>query len=153
MPAAEGIGLSNTRERLERHYGAAAALLCANAPAGGAVVQRCACLPDGGARGSVVKEAARIRAVIADDEPLAREGLRLRLAQEPDIVVVGEAAEDGEAAVQAIARLKPDLVFLDVQMPGKDKNTRCCGNEVRPAVVYAFACACRHSTRMPWTTS
>jgi signal transduction histidine kinase len=38
VPAAEGIGLSNTRERLERHYGAAAALLCANAPEGGAVV-------------------------------------------------------------------------------------------------------------------
>jgi len=66
-----------------------------------------------------VSEEERIRTVIADDEPLAREGLRLRLAAEPDVTVVGEAA-DGNEAVEAIARLKPDLVFLDVQMPGRD---------------------------------
>ncbi|HSB64841.1 MAG TPA: response regulator [Thermoanaerobaculia bacterium] len=63
--------------------------------------------------------AGRIRTVIADDEPLAREGLRLRLAAEPDVAVVAEVS-DGDEAVEAIARLKPDLVFLDVQMPGRD---------------------------------
>jgi two-component system LytT family response regulator len=60
-----------------------------------------------------------IRALIADDEPLAREGIRARLADQPDIDVVGEAA-DGVEAVEAIAKLSPDLLFLDVQMPGID---------------------------------
>src|SRR5262245_49324366 len=60
-----------------------------------------------------------IRTVIADDEPLAREGVKVRLAQEPDIDVVGEAT-DGLTAVELIKRLTPDLVFLDVQMPGAD---------------------------------
>jgi two-component system, LytTR family, response regulator len=58
-----------------------------------------------------------IRALIVDDEPLARRGIRLRLAEHPDIEVAGEA-EDGPAAVRMITALLPDLVFLDVQMPG-----------------------------------
>ena len=58
-----------------------------------------------------------IRTLIVDDEPLAREGLRVRLSREPDIEIVGEA-NDGESAVEAIEGLTPDLVFLDVQMPG-----------------------------------
>jgi two-component system, LytTR family, response regulator len=61
-------------------------------------------------------DAARIRVVIVDDEPLAREGLRLLLARDPEVELVGEAA-GGRAAVAAIRRLAPDLVFLDVQMP------------------------------------
>ena len=58
-----------------------------------------------------------IRTVVVDDEPLAREGLRVRLAREDDVEIVGEAA-DGPSAVDAILTLRPDLVFLDVQMPG-----------------------------------
>lgn len=58
-----------------------------------------------------------IRTLIVDDEPLAREGIRIRLRQERDIEIVGEAA-DGPGAVRAIEQLAPDLVFLDVQMPG-----------------------------------
>ena len=58
-----------------------------------------------------------IRTVIVDDEPLAREGLRVRLTREADIAIVGEA-NDGVSAVEAIEGLTPDLVFLDVQMPG-----------------------------------
>ena len=58
-----------------------------------------------------------IRAFVVDDEPLAREGVRVRLANERDVDVVGEAA-DGPSAVEAIRRLLPDLVMLDVQMPG-----------------------------------
>lgn len=58
-----------------------------------------------------------IRALIVDDEPLARHGIRTRLERESDVEVVGEA-EDGPAAVAAIHSLGPDLVFLDVQMPG-----------------------------------
>ena len=60
-----------------------------------------------------------IRTVVIDDEPLAREGLRVRLAREEDIEIVGEAA-DGPSAVDAILALRPDLVFLDVQIPGFD---------------------------------
>jgi two-component system LytT family response regulator len=61
----------------------------------------------------------RLRALIIDDEPLARDGIRLHLADQPDVEIVGECA-DGESAVDAIRELKPDLVFLDVQMPGLD---------------------------------
>jgi two-component system LytT family response regulator len=57
------------------------------------------------------------RVLIADDEPLARERLRSLLASEPGMEVVGECA-DGPSAIAAIQKLKPDLVFLDVQMPG-----------------------------------
>jgi two-component system LytT family response regulator len=58
-----------------------------------------------------------IRTIVVDDEPLARQGLRLRLEREKDIEIVGEAS-DGPTAVDAIRRTGPDLVFLDVQMPG-----------------------------------
>jgi two-component system LytT family response regulator len=60
-----------------------------------------------------------IRAVIVDDEVLARDAIRLRLENEPDIQVVGEAA-DGGSAVELLRTLQPDLVFLDVQMPIMD---------------------------------
>ena len=60
-----------------------------------------------------------IRTLIVDDEPPAREGIRLRVEGEPDIEIVGEAG-DGPSAVRAIRDLTPDLVFLDVQMPGLD---------------------------------
>lgn len=60
-----------------------------------------------------------IRTLIVDDEPLAREGIRLRLIEEPDIQIVGEC-NDGPSALAAISRTRPDLVFLDVQMPEMD---------------------------------
>ena len=60
-----------------------------------------------------------IRTVLVDDEPLAREGLRVRLGREEDIDIIGEAS-DGPSAVDAIVELRPDLVFLDVQIPGFD---------------------------------
>lgn len=58
-----------------------------------------------------------IRTVIADDEPLARDGLRTRIAGKEGLTLVGEAA-NGFEALKAIAALAPDLLFLDVQMPG-----------------------------------
>ena len=57
-----------------------------------------------------------IRTFIVDDEPLAREGIRLLLRGDPEIEVVGEAGAGREAVAQ-IQHLRPDLVFLDVQMP------------------------------------
>src|SRR5215470_4033220 len=60
-----------------------------------------------------------VRALIVDDEPLARKRLRRLLASDSEVEVIGEAA-DGEAAISAIRELHPDLVFLDVQMPGID---------------------------------
>ncbi len=61
----------------------------------------------------------KIRVVIVDDEPLARERLRDWLGAEPELEVIGECG-DGRAAVELIRREKPDLVFLDVQMPELD---------------------------------
>ena len=62
---------------------------------------------------------AKIRAIIVDDEPLGRERIRTLLADDSDIEIVGESA-DGRKAVSSIAKLNPDLLFLDVQMPEMD---------------------------------
>jgi two-component system LytT family response regulator len=61
----------------------------------------------------------KMRVLIVDDESPARELIATLLGQEPDVEVVGEC-ENGRRAVAAIQRLAPDLVFLDVQMPGLD---------------------------------
>ncbi len=61
----------------------------------------------------------KIRALIVDDEPLARQRVRMLLDEEPDIEIVGESG-DGFDAVDRIQTGKPDLVFLDVQMPDMD---------------------------------
>ncbi|QRN95245.1 response regulator transcription factor [Archangium violaceum] len=60
-----------------------------------------------------------IRAVLADDEPLARARLRALLAQAPDVQLVAECA-DGVEALEVLRRERPDIVFLDVQMPERD---------------------------------
>lgn len=60
-----------------------------------------------------------IRVLIADDEPLARERIRDLLGGESDVELAGESG-DGETAVRDILRLKPDVLFLDIQMPGLD---------------------------------
>jgi DNA-binding NarL/FixJ family response regulator len=60
-----------------------------------------------------------IRVVLVDDQSMIRTGLRMVLAAEPDIEVVGEAA-DGAEGVAVVTRLQPDVVLLDVRMPGVD---------------------------------
>lgn len=60
-----------------------------------------------------------IRVLIVDDQELVRAGFRIILQSEPDIEVVGEAA-DGAAAVERARALRPDVICLDVQMPGID---------------------------------
>src|SRR5262245_47863278 len=57
-----------------------------------------------------------IRALVVDDEPLAREGIRLLLEGDPEVAVAGECGT-GRDAVAAVMQLRPDLLFLDVQMP------------------------------------
>jgi two-component system LytT family response regulator len=81
-----------------------------------------------------------IRTLIVDDEPLARDAVRVRLERERDIEIVGEAG-DGPAAVSAIARLLPDLVILDVQMPGLDgfEVLEQVGGVCLPAIVFVTA--------------
>ena len=59
---------------------------------------------------------SKIRALLVDDEPLARSNLKILLQEDPDIESIAEAGSGAEA-VAAIRRTRPDLVFLDVQMP------------------------------------
>jgi DNA-binding NarL/FixJ family response regulator len=60
-----------------------------------------------------------IRVLVADDDDLVRTGLRLMLGSQPDLAVVGEAA-DGDQAVRLAAELAPDVVLMDIRMPGVD---------------------------------
>ncbi len=78
--------------------------------------------------------------LIVDDEPLAREGLRILLSRDPDISAIREA-RDGREAVAAIRESNPDVVFLDVQMPEMDgfAVVRQIDAEAMPAVVFVTA--------------
>jgi two-component system, LytTR family, response regulator len=109
-----------------------------------------ACLVDSGrvrrARGRTAPDEERgairvnIRALIVDDEPLARQRLRRLLQDEPDVEIVGEAGDGGDA-VATIRALKPDLVFLDVHMPVLDGFgvLEAIGVEAMPAVIFVTA--------------
>ena len=79
-------------------------------------------------------------ALIVDDEPLARRGVVLRLRKFKDIEVVGQCG-DGVSAVEKILDLSPDLVFLDVQMPGMDgfEVLRAVPREKLPNVIFLTA--------------
>ncbi len=83
---------------------------------------------------------ARIRTIIVDDEPAARRGIRLLLERDGGVEIVGEAAGGVEAA-ELIRREKPDLAFLDVQMPGGDGFAALSqlDSAVTPAVVFVTA--------------
>jgi len=82
----------------------------------------------------------QIRAIIADDEPLARRGIRQMLAQYDDIVVVAET-RNGRESVRALREIKPDLVFLDVEMPGLDgfEVLRTTSTNNMPAIIFVTA--------------
>src|SRR4028118_1567017 len=63
--------------------------------------------------------AGRIRLLVADDHPMLREGLVAVLGTQPDFEVVGEAA-DGDEVVRLAKKLDPDVILLDLEMPGTD---------------------------------
>ena len=81
----------------------------------------------------------RIRTLIVDDEPIARRTLRLLLEKDPEIELVGDC--DGVAAVAAIEKSRPDLLFLDIQMPEVDgfQLLERIGIGTVPAIVFVTA--------------
>jgi two-component system LytT family response regulator len=83
-------------------------------------------------------EKRTLNVVIVDDEPLARARLRRMLAEIDGVRVVDEAAS-AKAAREAIARTRPDVVLLDIQMPGEDGFAVLAGLDPRPAVVFVTA--------------
>ncbi|HLK90464.1 MAG TPA: response regulator transcription factor [Polyangia bacterium] len=66
---------------------------------------------------SAAPEGRRVRVVLADDHPLLRQGLRMVIDAEPDLEVAGEASA-AEEAIQVVAALRPDVLLLDITMPG-----------------------------------
>jgi DNA-binding NarL/FixJ family response regulator len=87
-------------------------------------------------------QASRIRILVADDHPMLREGLVAVLGTQPDFDVVGEAA-DGSEVVRLAERLEPDVILLDLEMPGVDgvaalERMRDAGSEVRAVVFTAY---------------
>jgi two-component system LytT family response regulator len=81
-----------------------------------------------------------MKTLIIDDEPLARERVRSLLKEEPDIEIIGECA-NGEEALEAIKKHSPDLLFLDVQMPGLGgfEVLRALDQEQLPLVIFVTA--------------
>jgi two-component system, LytTR family, response regulator len=82
----------------------------------------------------------KIRILVADDEPLARRGVRQLLAPHRDMVVAGES-RNGPETLRALEALAPDLLFLDIQMPEMDgfEVLRVWGPERMPAVIFVTA--------------
>jgi len=83
---------------------------------------------------------ASLKTLIVDDEALARRGLRHRLAGHDDIALAGEA-RNGREALDMIRELSPDLVFLDIQMPGMDgfDVLRALDEDSMPVIVFVTA--------------
>ena len=80
-----------------------------------------------------------VRIVVVDDEALVRAGFRMMLDAQPDIEVVGEAG-DGRQAVEVARRLAPDVVLMDIRMPGLDgiDATRLLANSTRVVILTTY---------------
>lgn len=87
---------------------------------------------------SVPTAATPLRCVIAEDEPLAREHLRALVCANEALLLVGEAA-DGDTALTLVNALRPDVLFLDVRMPGRDGLSVLTDAIHRPHVVFTTA--------------
>ena len=85
-------------------------------------------------------ESNELKAIIVDDEELARQGLEMRLADFDEVEIVRSCANAKEA-LQAIADLEPDLVFLDIQMPGKTglEMIREIQSDILPMIIFVTA--------------
>lgn len=85
-------------------------------------------------------DSARMRVVIVDDEPMGRATLRSLLERETDVELVAEC-RDGDEALGTLKEMRPDLVFLDVQMPGRSgfDVVRELAEDERPRVVFVTA--------------
>lgn len=85
---------------------------------------------------------SKLRALIVDDEELARRGLEIRLQAVPDITVCGHS-RNGREALAAVAEQRPDIVFLDIQMPGMDgfEVLRQMAGPDMPVVIFVTAYA------------
>ena len=84
-----------------------------------------------------------IRVLVVDDHPVVRQGLRAFLDVQEDITVVGEAA-DGDSCVRAVAELAPDVVLLDLKMPGSGgvealRGLKAAGSPAKVLVITSFA--------------
>lgn len=82
----------------------------------------------------------KIRVLIVDDEVHARRGLKSLLDTQPDVEIIGQVG-NGQLAIEAIRRSRPDLVFLDVEMPGRNgiEVIAEVGADVMPAVIFVTA--------------
>ena len=88
-----------------------------------------------------------IRTILVDDEKLATQGLQLRLATHSDVEIV-DTAQNGREAIRKIKTHKPDLVFLDIQMPGFDGFSVIQGlMEVEPPLVVFVTAYSDHAIR------
>ena len=83
---------------------------------------------------------SQVRAVVVDDEPTAREVVMTLLAEHPSVEVVGQAT-NGREAVDLVRQLKPDLLFLDIQMPDQDGFgvLEALGDDVPRGIVFVTA--------------
>jgi two-component system LytT family response regulator len=87
-----------------------------------------------------------IRALLADDEDLARQKLRYLLREEPEVEIVAEGATASET-IDLVRSLKPDLLFLDIRMPGMDgfdivSNLPCGATFAMPRIIFTTAYDC-----------
>ena len=89
---------------------------------------------------SAGRSSPTVRAVVVDDEPTAREVVMTLLAEHPTVQVVGEAT-NGKEAVALVRRVRPDLLFLDIQMPDQDgfRVLEALGDDVPRGVVFVTA--------------
>src|SRR3712207_8026757 len=95
-----------------------------------------------GSAGEALMAEGKIRILVADDHPMLREGLVTVLGTQPDFDVVGEAA-DGSEVVRLAEKLRPDVILLDLEMPGVDgvaalERLRDRGSESRAIVFTAY---------------